>query len=83
MLWGESERRTQSCAVHVEQKIEARRAQMLVVFDELDAMLPAWRPPDRAADAEGVVRALDARQYPSHNAPARRGAARRAGDGDR
>ncbi len=58
MLWGQLEQRAPSCTVHVE-RMKAQHAEMLVHLEELDAVLPAWRVTGRAADAAGVIPALD------------------------
>jgi len=58
MLWDPLEQRAPSCAVHVE-RMKAQHAELLVHLTALDAALPSWRASAGAADAAGVVSALD------------------------
>ena len=58
MLWDPLEQRAPSCAVHVE-RMKAQHAELLVHLTALDAVLPSWRSSAGAADAAGVVSALD------------------------
>ena len=58
MLWERLQQRAPSCSMHVE-RMKEQHAQLLVHLTALDGALPAWRSSGRAADAAGVLAALE------------------------